>query len=109
MRQISALLLGAVIGVMALLGAAGRGEPIQAHNQVPPPEGSASSATLMGWAASMAFIDHDSAGLHTRRHGHQRDARRHRVERQKLGFDVKDIKVIISSHAHFDHVEATRR
>ena len=40
MRQISALmLLGAAIGIMAPLGAAGRVEPIQAQNQAPPPEG----------------------------------------------------------------------
>ena len=24
---------------------------------------------------------------------------------KKLGFDVKDIKMLISSHAHFDHVQ----
>src|SRR5215468_6118634 len=24
---------------------------------------------------------------------------------KKLGFDVKDIKIMISSHAHFDHVQ----
>ena len=40
MRQISALmLLGAALGIMAPLGAAGRVEPVQAQNQAPPPEG----------------------------------------------------------------------
>ena len=56
MRQVSAVMLGAAIGMMALLGAAGRAEPIQAQNQASPPEGSASSATFIGWAASMARI-----------------------------------------------------
>ena len=33
------MLLGAAIGIIAPLGAAGRVEPIQAQNQAPPPEG----------------------------------------------------------------------
>src|SRR5678816_2421706 len=40
MRRISALmLLGAAIGIMTPLGAAGRVEPMQAQNQAPAPEG----------------------------------------------------------------------
>ena len=40
MRQISALmLLGAAIGIVSPLVAAGRVEPSQAQNQAPPPEG----------------------------------------------------------------------
>ena len=40
MRQIRVLmLLGAAIGIVAPLGAAGRVEPIQAQNEAPPPEG----------------------------------------------------------------------
>ena len=73
MRQISALmLLGAAIGITAPLDAAGRVEPMQAQNQAPPPEGFRIIGNIY-WVGRRVWLlsDHDSAGPHTPRHGHQ--------------------------------------
>ncbi len=107
MRQISALMrLGAAIGTMAPLGAAGRVEPIQAQNQTPPPEGFRIIGNIYwvgGEYGSYLITTPQGHILHDTGTNEMHDVIVSNV--RKLGFDVKDIKVIISSHAHFDHVQ----
>ena len=107
MRQISALmLLGAAIGVMAPLGAAGRVEPIQAQNQARPPEGFRIIGNIYwvgGEYGSYLITTPQGHILHDTGTTEMHDVIASNVK--KLGFDVKDIKMIISSHAHFDHVQ----
>jgi metallo-beta-lactamase class B len=107
MRQISALmLLGAAIGTIAQLGAAGRVEPIQAQNQAPPPEGFRIIGNIYwvgGEYGSYLITTPQGHILHDTGTTEMHDVIVSNVK--KLGFDVKDIKVIISSHAHFDHVQ----
>src|SRR4030095_14325563 len=107
MRQISALmLLGAALGIMAPLGAAGRVEPVQAQNQAPPPEGFRIIGNIYwvgGEYGSYLITTPQGHILHDTGTNEMHDVIVSNVK--KLGFDVKDIKVIISSHAHFDHVQ----
>jgi len=107
MRQISALmLLGAALGIMAPLGAAGRVEPVQAQNQAPPPEGFRIIGNIYwvgGEYGSYLITTPQGHILHDTGTNEMHDVIVSNVK--KLGFDVKDIKVMISSHAHFDHVQ----
>jgi len=107
MRQISALmLLGAALGIMAPLGAAGRVEPVQAQNQAPPPEGFRIIGSIYwvgGEYGSYLITTPQGHILHDTGTSEMHDVIVSNVK--KLGFDVKDIKMIISSHAHFDHVQ----
>src|SRR6187431_909688 len=107
MRQISALmLLGAAIGMTAPLGAAGRVEPIQAQNQARPPEAFRIIGNIYwvgGEYGSYLITTPQGHILHDTGTSAMHDVIVSNVK--KLGFDVKDIKMIISSHAHFDHVQ----
>src|SRR6188768_4083979 len=104
MRQISALmLLGAAIGITAPLDAAGRVEPIQAQNQAAPPEGFRIIGNIYwvgGEYGSYLITTPQGHILHDTGTNEMDDVIVSNVK--KLGFDVKDIKVLISSHAHFD-------
>ncbi len=106
MRQISASMLLGAIGIMALLGAAARVEPIQAQNQAPPPEGFRIIGNIYwvgGEYGSYLITTPQGHILHDTGISEMHDVIVSNVK--KLGFDVKDIKMIISSHAHFDHVQ----
>ena len=111
MRQISALmLLGVAIGIMAPLGAAGRVEPVQAQNQAPPPEAFRIIGNIYwvgGEYGSYLITTPQGHILHDTGTSEMHDVIVSNVK--KLGFDVKDIKMIISSHAHFDTSRDTRR
>jgi metallo-beta-lactamase class B len=106
LRQIRALmLLGAAIG-MAPLGAAGRVEPIQAQNEAPPPQGFRIIGNIYwvgGEYGSYLITTPQGHILHDTGTNEMHDVIVSNVK--KLGFDVKDIKMLISSHAHFDHVQ----
>src|SRR5262245_3121464 len=107
MRQLSALmLLGAALGIMALLGVAGCVESVQAQNQARAPEGFRIIGNIYWVGAEYGSY------LITTPQGHiLHDTGTNEMHEvivsniKKLGFDVKDIKFIISSHAHFDHVQ----
>src|SRR5688572_16782388 len=107
MRQVSALmLLGAAVGIIAPLGAAGRVEPIQAQNQAPPPEGFRIIGNIYwvgGEYGSYLITTPQGHILHDTGTNEMHDVIVSNVK--KLGFDIKDIKMLISSHAHFDHVQ----
>jgi len=106
MRQVRALMLGAAIGIMAPIGAAGRAEPIQAQNQAPPPGGFRIIGNIHwvgGEYGSYLITTPQGHILHDTGTSEMHDVIVSNVK--KLGFDVKDIKMIISSHAHFDHVQ----
>jgi metallo-beta-lactamase class B len=107
MRQISRLvLLVAATGIMTPLGAAGRVEPIQAQNQARPPEGFRIIGNIYwvgGEYGSYLITTPQGHILHDTGTNQMHDVIVSNVK--KLGFDVKDIKMIISSHAHFDHVQ----
>ena len=106
MRQVSALMLGAAIGLMAPLGPAGRAEPVQAQNQAPPPGGFRIIGNIYwvgGEYGSYLITTPQGHILHDTGTSEMHDVIVSNVK--KLGFDVKDIKMIISSHAHFDHVQ----
>src|SRR6187399_3663144 len=107
MRQISALmLLGAAIVIVSPLCAAGRVEPVQAQNHQRPPEGFRIISNIY-WVGGEygAYLITTPQGhiLHDTGTSEMHDVIVSNVK--KLGFDVKDIKMIISSHAHFDHVQ----
>ena len=107
MRQLSALLLlCAAIGITAPLGAAGFLEPVQAQNQAPPPEGFRIIGNIYwvgGEYGSYLITTPQGHILHDTGTNEMHDVIVSNVK--KLGFDVRDIKMIISSHAHFDHVQ----
>jgi metallo-beta-lactamase class B len=107
MRQVSALmLLGAAIGIMAPLGASGRVEPAQTQKQAQPPEGFRVIGNIHwvgGEYGSYLITTPQGHILHDTGTSEMHDVIVANVK--KLGFDVKDIKMIISSHAHFDHVQ----
>ena len=106
MRQVSALMLGAAIGMMAPLGAGGRAEPIQAPKQAPAPGGFRIIGNIYwvgGEYGSYLITTPQGHILHDTGTNEMHDVIVSNVK--KLGFDVKDIKVMISSHAHFDHVQ----
>src|SRR5687767_181321 len=108
MRQLSTLmLLGAAIGMTAPLGAAGRVEPLQAQNQAPPPPEGFRIIGNIYWVGgeygSYLITTPQGHILHDTGTTEMHDVIVSNVK--KLGFDVKDIKMIISSHAHFDHVQ----
>ena len=102
MRQISALiLLGAAIGMTTPLGAAGFLEPVQAQNQAPP-EGFRIIGNIYwvgGEYGSYLITTPQGHILHDTGTNEMHDVIVSNVK--KLGFDVRDIKMIISSHAHF--------
>src|SRR5262245_66216547 len=106
MRQISALIvLAAALGIMAPLGAAGREEPIQAQNQAQPPEGFRIIGNIYwvgGEYGSYLITTPQGHILHDTGTSEMHEVIVSNVK--KLGFDVKDIKMIISSHATFDYV-----
>ena len=100
------MLLGAAIGIMAPLGAGGRVEPIQAQNQAPPPEGFRIIGNVYWVGGEYGFyLITTPAGhiLHDTGTNEMRDTIVSNVKKQ--GFEVKDIEMMISSHAHFDHVQ----
>src|SRR5262245_62580474 len=103
MRQLSALMvLGAAIGILALPGAAG----LQAQNQARPPEGFRIIGNIYwvgGEYGSYLITTPQGHILHDTGTSEMHDVIVSNVK--KLGFDVRDIKMIISSHAHFDHVQ----
>ena len=106
MRQVSALMLGAAIAIIASLGAAGRAEPIRAQNQAPLPGGFRIIGNIYwvgGEYGSYLITTPQGHILHDTGTSEMHDVIVSNVK--KLGFDVKDIKMIISSHAHFDHVQ----
>ena len=103
MRRISGLiLLGAAIGLVAPLCAAGP----QAQNQARPPEGFRIIGNIYwvgGEYGSYLITTPQGHILHDTGTSEMHDVIVSNVK--KLGFDVKDIKMLISSHAHFDHVQ----
>src|SRR5262245_66008675 len=103
MRQIGALmLLGAAVGIMAPLGAA---ERVQAQTQAQPPGGFRLISNIYwvgGEYGSYLIATPQGHILHDTGTNEMHDVIVANVK--KLGFDVKDIKMIISSHAHFDHI-----
>lgn len=107
MRQIHALmLLGAAIGIVAPPGVAGRAEPVQVQNQAPPPEGFRIIGNIYwvgGEYGSYLITTPQGHILHDTGTSEMHDVIVSNVT--KLGFDVRDIKMLISSHAHFDHVQ----
>ena len=107
MRGIKALLLlGAAIGMMAPRGAAGHLEAVQAQNQAPPPEGFRIIGNIYwvgGEYGSYLITTPQGHILHDTGTNQMHDVIVSNI--RKLGFDVKDIRMIISSHAHFDHVQ----
>src|SRR5262245_64519105 len=102
MRQLSALmLLGAAIAITAPLGGAG----LQAQNQARPPEGFRVIGNIYwvgGEYGSYLITTPQGHILHDTGTSEMHDVIVSNVK--KLGFDVKDIKMIISSHATFDYV-----
>lgn len=107
MRRTSASLLrGAAIGIVLLLAASGAAAPVQAQNQAPPPEGFRIIGNIYwvgGEYGSYLITTPEGHILHDTGTIEMHDLIVANVK--KLGFDVKDIKLIISSHAHFDHVQ----
>src|ERR1043166_9429912 len=107
MRRISAfMLIGAAIAIAAPLGAAGRVEPSQAQNQAPPPDGFRIIGNIYwvgGEYGSYLITTPQGHILHDTGTNEMHDVIVSNVK--KLGFDVKDIKMMISSHAYFDHVQ----
>ena len=106
MRRISVLmLLRVAIGIVASLGSAGRFEPVQAQSPAPP-EGFRIVGTISwvgGEYGSYLITTLQGHILHDTGTSEMHDVIVSNVK--KVGFDVKDIKMIISSHAHFDHVQ----
>jgi metallo-beta-lactamase class B len=81
-------------------------EPSQTQNQAPPPEGFRIIGNIYwggGEYGSYLITTPQGHILHDTGTNEMHDVIVSNVK--KLGFDVKDIKVIISSHAHFDHVQ----
>jgi metallo-beta-lactamase class B len=107
MRQIRAwMLLGAAIAMTTLLGATGPVASLQAQNQPPPPEGFRVIGNIYwvgGEYGSYLITTPQGHILHDTGTSEMHDVIVSNVK--KLGFDVKDIKLLISSHAHFDHVQ----
>src|SRR4026207_1127393 len=100
MRQIAAwVLLGATIGFMAW-GIA-EAAPMQAQNQVMEPFRIIGNIYWVGGEYGSYLITTPQGHvLHDTGVNEMHDVIVSNVK--KLGFDVKDIKMIISSHAHFD-------
>lgn len=107
MRRIMAVLLfGAAVGITAPIGAAGGGEPAQARTQTPPPDGFRIIGNIYwvgGQYGSYLITTPEGHILHDTGTNEMHDLIVSNVK--KLGFEVTDIKMIISSHAHFDHVQ----
>jgi metallo-beta-lactamase class B len=106
MRSGLSKLLAVAIGILAPLGAAGPAQPIQAQNQTPPPAGFRIIGNIYwvgGEYGSYLITTPQGHILHDTGTNEMYDVIVSNVKR--LGFDVKDIKMIISSHAHFDHVQ----
>jgi len=100
------MLLGAAIGIVAPPGVAGRAEPVQVQNQAPPPEGFRIIGNIYwvgGEYGSYLITTPQGHILHDTGTSEMHDVIVSNVT--KLGFDVRDIKMLISSHAHFDHVQ----
>ena len=107
MRQVTALmLLCAALGIMAPLGAAGRMEPVQAQKEPPTPDGFRIIGNIYwvgGEYGSYLITTPQGHILHDTGTSEMHDVIVSNIK--KVGFDVKDVKMIISSHAHFDHVQ----
>jgi metallo-beta-lactamase class B len=81
-------------------------EPVQAQTQAPPPEGFRIIGNIYwvgGEYGSYLITTPQGHILHDTGTSEMHDVIVSNVK--KLGFDVKDIKMLISSHAHFDHVQ----
>ena len=105
-RTRALLLLGVAIGIMAPLVASGPVEPVQAQDQAPPPEGFRIIGNIYwvgGEYGSYLITTPQGHILHDTGTSEMHDVIVSNVK--KLGFDVNDIRMIISSHAHFDHVQ----
>jgi hypothetical protein len=104
MRQISAWpLLGAAIGFMAW-GIAQAAPPMQAQNESVEPFRIIGNIYWVGGEYGSYLITTPQGHiLHDTGTSEMHDVIVSNVK--KLGFDVKDIKIMISSHAHFDHVQ----
>ena len=103
MRQISALLLGAAIGFMAW-GIAEATPPMQAQNEAVEPFRIIGNIYWVGGEYGSYLITTPQGHiLHDTGTSAMHDVIVSNVK--KLGFDVKDVKIMISSHAHFDHVQ----
>src|SRR5690606_10324828 len=97
---------GAAIVIVILLAASGAIAPVQAQNQAPPPEGFRIIGNIYwvgGEYGSYLITTPEGHILHDTGTNEMHDLIVANVKR--LGFDVKDIRMIISSHAHFDHVQ----
>jgi glyoxylase-like metal-dependent hydrolase (beta-lactamase superfamily II) len=98
MRQITtAMLLGAALAIAA---------PVQAQNQASPPEGFRVIGNIYwvgGEYGSYLITTPQGHILHDTGTSEMHDVIVANVK--KVGFDVRDIKMIVSSHAHFDHVQ----
>jgi metallo-beta-lactamase class B len=124
MRQITVglLLLGAMMGIIAPSGATEPLRPVQAQGQAPNQgqgQGRGQNQTqaqpvepfrIIGniyWVGGEygSYLITTPAGhiLHDTGTNEMHDTIVSNVK--KLGFEVKDIKIMISSHAHFDHVQ----
>lgn len=105
--RISALwLLGAALCLVTPAGAEGHAEPAQARGQAAPPEGFRIIGNIYwvgGEYGSYLITTPQGHILHDTGTSEMHQVIASNVKR--LGFDVKDIKMIISSHAHFDHVQ----
>src|SRR5687768_12958112 len=103
MPQIRALMwLGVAIAIIAV----GRVEPLQAQNQAPPPAGLRIIGNIYwvgGEYGSYLITTPQGHILHDTGTSDMHDVIVSNVK--KLGFEIKDIKMLISSHAHFEHVQ----
>jgi metallo-beta-lactamase class B len=104
MPQLRALMW---VGIaIAIVAASGRAPRAQAQNQTPPPEGFRVIGNIYwvgGEYGSYLITTPQGHILHDTGTSEMHDVIVRNV--QKLGFQVKDIKMLISSHAHFDHVQ----
>jgi metallo-beta-lactamase class B len=103
MRQINAWLLGAVVGFVAW-GIAEAASPMQAQIAATEPFRIIGNIHWVGGEyGSYLITTPEGHILHDTGTSAMHDVIVSNVK--KLGFDVKDIKIMISSHAHFDHVQ----
>jgi len=107
MRRIGRLmLLGAAIGLILPLGSASLANPVQAQNQASPPGGFRIIGNIYwvgGEYGSYLITTPQGHILHDTGTTEMHDVIVANVK--KAGFDIADVRMIISSHAHFDHVQ----
>jgi metallo-beta-lactamase class B len=107
MRRVRTLLgLAAAAAITVSFGAVGRVASLQAQNEAPPPAGFRIIGNIYwvgGEYGSYLITTPQGHILHDTGTSEMHEVIVSNIK--KLGFDVKDIKMIIASHAHFDHVQ----